>query len=74
MIDVARRDHPGLRFEVGSMTDLPLADASVAGLLAFWSLVHIPDGEIPAVFGHFHGYYAPADRCSSASTPAKDHG
>jgi SAM-dependent methyltransferase len=22
MIDVARRDHPGLRFEVGSMTDL----------------------------------------------------
>ena len=37
MIDVARRDHPGLRFEVGSMTDLRLADASVAGLLAFWS-------------------------------------
>lgn len=24
MIDVARRDHPGLRFEVGSMTDLHL--------------------------------------------------
>jgi SAM-dependent methyltransferase len=25
MIDVARRDHPGLRFEVGSMTGLDLA-------------------------------------------------
>ena len=34
MIDVARREATGLRFEVGSMTDLPLADASVAGLVA----------------------------------------
>jgi SAM-dependent methyltransferase len=33
MIDQARRDRPGLRFEVGSMTDLRLADASVGGLL-----------------------------------------
>lgn len=53
MIDVARRDHPGLRFEVGSMTDLNLADASVAALLAFWSLIHVPDDAVPAVFGHF---------------------
>jgi SAM-dependent methyltransferase len=53
MIDVARRDHPGLRFEVGSMTDLDLADESVAGLLAFWSLIHVPDEAVPAVFGHF---------------------
>jgi SAM-dependent methyltransferase len=53
MIEVARRDHAGLRFEVGSMTDLDLADASVAGLLAFWSLIHIPDEAVPTVFGHF---------------------
>jgi SAM-dependent methyltransferase len=53
MIDVARRDHPGLRFEVGSMTDLPLADASVAALLAFWSVIHVPDSELPSVFAHF---------------------
>jgi SAM-dependent methyltransferase len=52
MVDVARREHPGLRFEVGSMTDLDLADASVAGVLAFWSLIHVPDGEVPAVLGH----------------------
>ncbi|MEU9099138.1 class I SAM-dependent methyltransferase [Streptomyces sp. NPDC048361] len=54
MIDVARRDHPALRFEVGSMTDLPLADASVAAVLAFWSLIHIPDEAIPGVFAEFH--------------------
>jgi SAM-dependent methyltransferase len=53
MIDVARRAHPDLRFEVGSMTDLDLADESVAGLLAFWSLIHIPDDAVPTVFGHF---------------------
>jgi len=59
MIDVARRDHPGLRFEVGSMTDLPLADTSVAGLFAFWSLIHIPDDAIPAVFAHFRRVLRP---------------
>ncbi|MGW4245389.1 class I SAM-dependent DNA methyltransferase [Nocardia sp. NPDC004722] len=34
MIDVARRDHPTLRFEIGSMTDLALPDSSMAGLVA----------------------------------------
>jgi SAM-dependent methyltransferase len=53
MVEVARRDHPGLRFEVGSMTDLDLADASVAGLLAWWSLVHVPDGAMPTVLAEF---------------------
>ncbi|GAA3623880.1 class I SAM-dependent methyltransferase [Lentzea roselyniae] len=54
MIDVARRDHPGLRFEVGSMTDLALDDASIAGLLAWWSLIHVPDDAVPAALAHFH--------------------
>jgi ubiquinone/menaquinone biosynthesis C-methylase UbiE len=59
MIDIARRDHPGLRFEVGSMTDLRLADESVAGLLACWSLIHIPDDAVPAVFGGFRRVLRP---------------
>lgn len=59
MIDVARRDHPRLRFEVGSMTDLDLADASVVGLLAFWSLIHVPDEAVPTVFGHFRRVLRP---------------
>lgn len=59
MIELARRDHPGLRFEVGSMTDLDLPDASVAGLLAWWSLIHVPDDEVPTVFGHFRRVLRP---------------
>ncbi|MFD9629169.1 class I SAM-dependent DNA methyltransferase [Streptomyces violascens] len=53
MVDTARREHPGLRFEVGSMTDLDLADASVAGLVAWYSLIHVPDDEVGPVFAHF---------------------
>jgi SAM-dependent methyltransferase len=59
MIDIARGEHPHLRFEVGSMTDLDLADDSLAGLLAFWSLVHIPDDAMPTVFGQFRRVLRP---------------
>jgi ubiquinone/menaquinone biosynthesis C-methylase UbiE len=59
MIDVARRDHPGVRFDVGSMTALDLPDASVGGLLAWWSLIHVPDGDVPAVFRQFRRVLRP---------------
>ena len=59
MIDVARHEYPDLRFEVGSMTDLDLADASVVGLLAFWSLVHVPDEAIPGVLAQFRRVVRP---------------
>jgi ubiquinone/menaquinone biosynthesis C-methylase UbiE len=52
MVEVARRDHPDLRFEVGSMTDLALDDASLTGLVAWYSLIHVPDDELPRVLGH----------------------
>ncbi|GGU42326.1 class I SAM-dependent DNA methyltransferase [Streptomyces violascens] len=59
MVETARREHPGLRFEVGSMTDLDLADASVAGLVAWYSLIHVPDDEVGPVFGHFRRVVRP---------------
>ena len=59
MVELARRDYPGARFEVGSMTDLPLPDASVTALLASWSLIHIPDREVLGVLGHFRRVLRP---------------
>lgn len=59
MVELARRSHPGPRFEVGSMTDLPLPDASVGGVLAFWSLIHVPDDEVPVALGHFRRVLRP---------------
>jgi SAM-dependent methyltransferase len=62
MIDVARREHPGIRFEVGSMTQLDLDGASVAGLLAFWSMVHLPDRALPGVLTQFRRVLRPGGR------------
>jgi ubiquinone/menaquinone biosynthesis C-methylase UbiE len=59
MIEAARRDHPGVRFELGSMTDLRFADASIAGLVAWYSLIHVPDDEIRTVLAHFRRVLRP---------------
>jgi SAM-dependent methyltransferase len=59
MVEVARRDHPELRFEVGSMTGLGLADSALAGLLGWYSLIHLPDEVIPGVLAHFHRVLRP---------------
>jgi ubiquinone/menaquinone biosynthesis C-methylase UbiE len=59
MIEVARREHPGLRFDLGSMTDLALADASVAGLVAWYSLIHVPDDEVSLVLAQFRRVLRP---------------
>jgi SAM-dependent methyltransferase len=59
MIAIARRDFPALRFEVGTMTDLDLADDSVAGIVAFWSVIHVPDHAIPGVFDEFRRVLRP---------------
>lgn len=55
MLEVARRDHPMLRFELGDMTDLGpvLEDGSLAGLIAWYSLIHVPDEQIPGVLAGF---------------------
>jgi SAM-dependent methyltransferase len=59
MVRVARRDHPGLRFEVGDMTALSLPDASLAGVCAWYSTVHTPPAELPVVFAEFRRVLAP---------------
>ena len=59
MIDVARREHPGLRFEVGSMTGLDLPDGSLTGVLAWFSLIHVPDDEVPTALAEFHRVLRP---------------
>ncbi|MEY9878440.1 SAM-dependent methyltransferase [Streptacidiphilus sp. MAP12-33] len=59
MVEVARREHPGLRFEVGSMTELDLPEASLAGLLAWYSLIHIPDDVLGPVLARFQRMVRP---------------
>ena len=60
MVALARRAHPDVRFEVGTMTDLDLADRSLGGVLAFWSIIHVPDDAMPGVFDEFRRVLRPA--------------
>jgi SAM-dependent methyltransferase len=60
MVALARRDHPDIRFEVGTMTKLDLADGSLTGVLAFWSVIHVPDHSVPGVFAEFRRVMRPA--------------
>ena len=49
MVELARRSHPGMVFQQGDMRALPLADGALAGVAAFYSLIHIPRAEVTAV-------------------------
>ncbi|MDN4599261.1 class I SAM-dependent methyltransferase [Leifsonia virtsii] len=53
MVEVARREHPALRFEVASMAALPFADAELAGALAWYSVIHTPEERQPELYAEF---------------------
>ncbi|MFF4586959.1 class I SAM-dependent DNA methyltransferase [Streptomyces sp. NPDC001388] len=59
MVALASRTHPHLRFHVGSMTGLDLPDRSLGGLLALYSVVHVPDAELPGVIREFRRVLVP---------------
>ncbi|MGW0970701.1 class I SAM-dependent methyltransferase [Streptomyces sp. NPDC002516] len=53
MIENARRLHPQCRFSVASATDLDLAEASLGGVLGWWSLFNLPRDVLPQVLALF---------------------
>ncbi|MGW1530750.1 class I SAM-dependent DNA methyltransferase [Streptomyces aureus] len=59
MVAVARRAHPRLRFETGTMTGLDLPDGALAGALVWYSTVHTPIDELPVMFAEFRRVLAP---------------
>jgi ubiquinone/menaquinone biosynthesis C-methylase UbiE len=81
MIAQAMERHPTLRFEVGDMGRLPLRDGELAGVLAWYSLIHTPPARRPEViaelarvtrrvgaYGHdvtFDGYRLPVEATSA---------
>ncbi|MGW0732217.1 class I SAM-dependent methyltransferase [Streptomyces sp. NPDC002851] len=59
MIDLAREAYPDLRFEVGSMDALDLADDELTGIVSWYSVIHTPPREIPAYLAEFRRLLAP---------------
>ncbi|MFE5711805.1 class I SAM-dependent methyltransferase [Streptomyces sp. NPDC056501] len=53
MIENARRLHPKCRFSVASATELDLGEASLGGVLGWWSLFNLPRDVLPQVLAQF---------------------
>jgi SAM-dependent methyltransferase len=50
MIEVARGLNPGIEFRVDDMTHPSIADASLAGIVSFYSIVHFEAADLDRVF------------------------
>jgi SAM-dependent methyltransferase len=49
MVEVARRENPGFAYEVADLRELPFEDASLAGVVCWFSLIYLaPDARVPA--------------------------
>lgn len=59
MIAAARRSRPDLRFGVGSMLALDLPDGALGGVVAWYSVIHIPPERRPEVFAEFSRVLGP---------------
>jgi SAM-dependent methyltransferase len=61
-IEVARRLQPDLDLRVGDMTALDIPDASWAGAVALYSLIHLSRGDLPRALAELHRVIAPGGR------------
>jgi SAM-dependent methyltransferase len=59
MIDAARRLSPGPEYRVGSMLALDVADGSLGGALAYYSIIHLAEDELPAAFAELRRVLQP---------------
>jgi SAM-dependent methyltransferase len=59
MIDSARQRSPDIEFRVGDMRALDLPAGALAGIVAFYSLIHIDEHEMGATLGELRRVLAP---------------
>ncbi|WP_053736798.1 class I SAM-dependent methyltransferase [Nocardia sp. NRRL S-836] len=59
MVALARAAQPHVRFDVGSMLELDLADGSLGGVLALFSTIHLPPRQLPMAFEEFYRVLSP---------------
>jgi SAM-dependent methyltransferase len=59
MIALARQAHPDLSFTEGSMTALEIEDGTLGGILAFYSVIHTPPQQLPALLREFERVLKP---------------
>lgn len=67
MVEIARARNPGVRFEVGSMTAIDEPDESLAGIVSWFALMHIPPSELAGVFAEFRRVLKPGGQIAIAT-------
>jgi SAM-dependent methyltransferase len=58
----ARANYPGPEFRLGSMTGLDVPDHSVAGILSWYSTIHLPPVDLDRALSEFRRLLAPGGR------------
>jgi len=71
MIAVARARNPELRFEVGSMAALDVADGALGGILSRYSIIHTAPEDLPATLAEFGRVLTPGG-CLLIAFPGTD--
>lgn len=66
MVRVARRDHPGFLFDVADLRTLPFGDATLAGVLCWYSLMYLAPGDRPAAFAELARVVRPGGHLATA--------
>jgi SAM-dependent methyltransferase len=59
MLEMARRSHPDLEFGQGYLSALPVTDGALAGLVAWYSIIHTPPEQLGPVFAEFRRVLRP---------------
>ena len=59
MIRVARRDHGAYRFDVADLRELPFEDASLVGVVCWYSLIFLAPADRQAAFGELYRVVKP---------------
>ena len=58
-IDSARRRFPDVTFRLGELECLPVESASLGGIMAWYSVIHVPPESLPAIIREFSRCLAP---------------
>ena len=66
MVRVARRDQPGFDYQVADLRALPFADASLAGVVCWYSLIFLPPADRPLAFGELFRVLRPGGHLVAA--------
>jgi len=56
----AKATHPHVRYQLGSMKSLDVESHSIAGILAWYSLIHLPPQDLDDVLAEFRRVMTPA--------------